>query len=109
MTPNNKGTGFAILVFPARRRFRTVSMRIAMNPVERSHRTAHNIGEASDLGASDRVAHSRIMNGRTHRIKLITGAHLEFEIIVFIVAPSMIKRTCSLKIPAPVSAKAHRT
>ena len=79
-----------------------------MNAVDRSHRTTHNMGEASDLGAFDLVAHSRIMNGSTQRIKLITGANLGFEIMVFIVAPSVINITCSLKIPMPVSAKVHR-
>jgi hypothetical protein len=63
-------------------------MKTAMNPVDRSHRTTHNIGEASDLGASDLVAHSRIINGSTQWIKLITGADLGFANIVFIVAPS---------------------
>jgi hypothetical protein len=107
MTPGNRERGFAEILLPARR-LRTISISAAMNPVERSHRTTHNMGDASDLGASDLVAHSRIINGSTHRMKLITGAHLELEIIVFIVAASVINSTCSLKIPMPVSAKVHR-
>lgn len=78
-----------------------------MNPVDRNHRTTHNVGSASDLGRFDLVAHSRTINGSTQKIKLITGANLVFEIMVFIVAPSVINRMCSLKIPMPVSAKVH--
>jgi hypothetical protein len=109
MTLNNREKGFARILFPARRRFRTVSMRTAMDPVDRSHSTTHNMGEASDLGAFERVAHSRIINGSTQRIKLITGLNLGFEIMVFILTPSVNKSICSLKIPTPVSVNVHRT
>jgi hypothetical protein len=65
--------------------------------------------EALVRGASDRVAHSRIINGGIQRIKLIIGANLGFEIMLFIVAHSVITSTYSLKIPIPVSVKVHRT
>jgi hypothetical protein len=83
-------------------------MRIAMNPVDRIHKTTHNMAEASDLGTFDRVAHSRIINGNTPSIKLMTGAHLGFASIVFIVTPSVINSTCSLATPVPVSINVHR-
>ena len=108
MTLNNREKGFARILFPART-FRTISMRMAIDPVDRSHRITHNMGEASDLGALDRVAHSRSMNGSTQRIKLITGADLGFASMVFIATPFVINDTCSLKIPIPVSANVHRT
>ena len=78
-----------------------------MNTADRNHITIHNMREASDLGASDLVAHSRTINGSTQKIKLMTGANLGFEIMVFIFAPFVINRMCSLKIPMPVSAKVH--
>ena len=108
MTLNNREKGFARILFPACT-FRTISMRMRMDPVDRSHRITHNMGEASDLGALDRVAHSRSMNGSTKRIKLITGADLGFAGMVFIATPLVINDTCSLKIPIPVSANVHRT
>lgn len=96
------------MLFPACHTFRMIVVRIAMKIVDKSHRTTHNTGDASDLGAFDRVAHSRIINGNTHRIKLITGANPGFEMVVFIVTPSAINSTCSLKIPIPVSAKVQK-
>ena len=96
------------MLFPACHRFRMIVVRIARKIVDKSHRTTHNIGDASDLGAFDRVAHSRIINGNTQRTKLITGANLGFVMVVFTVAPSVINNTCSLKIPIPVSAKVQK-
>jgi hypothetical protein len=82
-------------------------MRMAMNTADRNHITIHNMGEASDLGRSDRVAHSRIMNGSTQKIKLITTADIGFANIVFIMTPSATSSTYSFTIPAAVSAKVH--
>ena len=78
------------MLVSARLRFRTIGIRIAMKIANGSHITIHNIGDASDLGASDLVDHSRIINGSTQRIKLITGANPRFEIMVFIVSPSVL-------------------
>ena len=95
------------MLFTARLRLRTVGMRIAMKTAEGSHITIHKMGEASDLGASDLVIHSRIMNGSTQKIKLITVADIGFASMVFIITPSVISSACSLTMPLAVSANSH--
>ena len=68
----------------------------------------HNIMEALVLGASDLVAHSRIMNGIKRR-KLMIVDDLRFVRIFFMGFISLINKACSLTIPIAVSTNVHRT